>query len=565
MNLRPHPLARRCLVVATGLALALPALGSATSPATAAPGDDVVDWAEVEDGAISGGPALNSGDHGNFSGTGSYTFRETGMTSAMTVEVPAAGTYPVHVRYAAGPLSPAENVTRSMGLVTNGTDRQQMSLPMTSFDDWETWRFVSYEVDLEAGSNTIALSCDRGVDTCRLNFDAIQVGGATPDPCVATEPGDGWRSLYDGTFASFDRWRKAGAGGFGRQTDCSIRSVRGRGATWLTETQAAPYTLELDWRRDGSDDDSAVYLASTGRGGADPVGGLRVRIGADDTGTVQLTGGASVPADAAAVAGALHPAGEWNTFTLRLTEDAVEVDLNGVLVNAVQSPTPLATDGFVGLENRSFIDTVDFRDIRIKDGVAPEATASSTALDVAPGTVRVGGDAATLTATVTGEETVPTGEVEFWVDDALAATVALGADGRARTRVGPFDTVGSHAVEARYLGSPASLPSASAASTVRVAKVRPRLRATVAPRIVKVKRTRARLVVTVSAPGVVPTGRVRVKVGRKVAVRTVRRARVALRLPRFARAGTARVRVAYLGDARTLPAATTVKVRVRRR
>src|SRR5687767_5295375 len=132
--------ARNALGPALALAVSLPALGAVTaSPAAAAVGDEVIDWVEIEEGVITGGPAgppaLNSGDHGNFSGTGSYTFRETGMTSTMTVTAPAAGVYPVHVRYAAGPLSAQENVTRSMGLVANG-DRQVVSYPMTRFGDW---------------------------------------------------------------------------------------------------------------------------------------------------------------------------------------------------------------------------------------------------------------------------------------------------------------------------------------------------------------------------------------------------------------------------------------------
>lgn len=113
---------RRAAAFVAAVAVVLPALGAL--PASASPGspgssptaagEEMIDWVEVEDGTISGGaagpPAFNSGDHGNFSGTGSYTFRETGMTSEMTVTAPAAGTYPIHVRYAAGPLSPAENV-----------------------------------------------------------------------------------------------------------------------------------------------------------------------------------------------------------------------------------------------------------------------------------------------------------------------------------------------------------------------------------------------------------------------------------------------------------------------
>ena len=157
------------------VAAALTLGGVAAAPAQAAVGDTQVAWLEVEDGAISGGPALNSGDHGNFSGSGSYTFRETGMTSTMTFTAPAAGTYPVWIRYAAGPLSAEENVTRGMGLLTNGGARQTVPYELTG--SWEDWEFARADVTLVQGTNTLTLSCDRGVEMCRLNFDAIQVGG----------------------------------------------------------------------------------------------------------------------------------------------------------------------------------------------------------------------------------------------------------------------------------------------------------------------------------------------------------------------------------------------------
>ena len=354
-----------CAVVGLAGAGAVPATAA---PGAAAPGDGVVAFLEVEDGVISGNPGYNQGDHSNFTGAGSYTFRETGMRSTMTVDAPAAGVYPVYVRYSAGPLSAAENVTRSMGLVTNGV-RQQLQYPLTG--DWETWRFVRAEVTLLQGANTIALDCDRSQDICRLNFDAIQVGGTAPDPCAATAPSAGFRNLFDGTLESFDRWRKAGAGGFGRQADCTVRSFRGRGAEWLTDQQTAPYTLKVDWRRAAADDESSLYLASSSRGGADPVGGLRIPIGTD-TGAVVPTGGTMKPADRTAVSRALRPVGEWNRYVVQVTTGRVKVYLNGSQVNTYDATQPLATTGFIGLENRGEGHTVDFRKIQVADGVVPD-------------------------------------------------------------------------------------------------------------------------------------------------------------------------------------------------
>ncbi|KRB73226.1 hypothetical protein ASE01_20960 [Nocardioides sp. Root190] len=562
-------LSRTLVATAAAVASLLAATASPLAPAGAAvaPGDEVIAWLEVEDGAISGGPALNSGDHGNFSGTGSYTFRETGMTSTMTFTAPAAGVYPVHIRYAAGPLSAEENVTRSMGLLANGA-RQQVAYPMTSFGDWEAWQFASTQVTLVEGQNTLAIQCDRGIDLCRLNFDAIQVGGATPDPCVATAPGEGWTSLFDGTFATFDGWRKAGAGGFGRQTDCTIRSIRGAGATWFTQQQVAPYTLEVDWRRNDSNDDSSIHLGSSTRG-ATPTGGVRIRIGADDTGVIEPAGGAQVPADAAALSAAVRGVGEWNTYRIEVTPTGVVVRLNGELVNSFAGAVP--ANGFIGLENRSFLDAVDFRTIRIRAGVEPEVpdpVASTTTMLIKPTTIRAGSGSSVVTVAVTAGETTPEtevdGQAEIWVAGVKKATVAV-VDGRASAKVGPFSTVGTRTVQARYLGSPTVLPSNSTVGKVVVAKAVSTMAVVVQPSKIVKRKTRPTVVVAVRAAGFAPSGVVRVTVLGKTYAGRLSGGKVTVRLPAFRKPGTFRAVVAYAGDARTMKVSKAVSIRVVRR
>ncbi|WP_345528388.1 5'-nucleotidase C-terminal domain-containing protein [Nocardioides endophyticus] len=864
----------RFLALVAAMVVSLPVLAAVAAPsATAAVGDEVIAWVEVEDGAISGGPALNSGDHGNFSGTGSYTFRETGMTSTMSVTAPTAGTYPIYVRYAAGPLGADENVTRSMGLLTNGGSRQLMSLPMTSFENWEAWRFVEYDVTLNEGANTVAIQCDRGTDFCRLNFDAIQVGGTAPDPCLATTPAPGYTSLFDGTFESFDGWRKAGAGGFGRQSDCTIRSIRGRGATWFTEQQSEPYTLEVDWRRNDANDDSGVYLASSSRAGADPVGGYRIPIGAD-TGAIVPTGGPKKSPSATALSGALRPVGQWNTYRLELTRSRLEVYLNGALVNSLDRTGTASPTGFIGLENPNFLDQVDFRQIQIRpdvevgelaapfrratladgttdnpggestlgnlvaethrwatraagsggaqiafvqpggvaadllggpggypaavtytqaaavqpsaatlvnlrltgaqlktaleqqwqrtaggtvpaqsflrlgtsagftytydpskaegsritgmwlDGaaIAPatsysvtvnsflaaggdnfrafadgtarqdtgklgaaaivdylEATAgdgplapgstqhsvgvafpggsrasygagealsidltslaysaatdpkdtavlvtlggrslgafpvdntigneafdeygkaavrstvpaalaggpatikivgnntattvevpitvaatSTTSVAVAPAALKVRQGSTSVSVTVAAAGGTPSGEVELYVDGARVSTVAL-VNGTATASVGPFDTVGTKSVTARYLGSATSGPSTSPVATVVVGKAAAKATVKVQPRKIQAKKTKATVAIAVSAQGYTPTGKVRVKVGKKTYTGTLRSGRVTIKLARFTKAGPVRATVTYLGDALTNPVSTTAKITV---
>ncbi|GAA1912200.1 5'-nucleotidase C-terminal domain-containing protein [Nocardioides hwasunensis] len=370
---RLRRVARRTSTVVVSLALGVVGALAVSQPASAAVSFPLV--LEVESGVTAGGPALNSGEHGNFSGTGSYTFREAGMRSTMQVNgvtAAQAGTYPVWIRYAAGVLSPAEPEPRTMGLITNGA-RQQVQFPSTG--DWETWRFVrAADITLVAGDNTIAVDCARATsgtnqETCRLNFDAVQIGGTAPDLCAATPTAPGAAALFDGTFASFDQWRKAGGGGFGRQADCTLRGFRGAGTTWTSVSpaqMAGPYTLRADWRRGTSEASSSIYVGSTSNNAATPTGGYQVMIGADDSATVR-SGAFSQAADATALATAVKPAGQWNRFAVQVTPQRIRVLLNDTVVNTVDRAA--AMGGFVGLENRTAAPQVDFRDIQVVPGV----------------------------------------------------------------------------------------------------------------------------------------------------------------------------------------------------
>ena len=386
-------------VLAALLPLVLGALAAVSTPTTAsaAVGDTQIAWLEVEDGAISGGPALNSGDHGNFSGTGSYTFRDPGMRSTMTFNAPEAGTYPVWIRYSAGGLGGADDsVTRKMGLLVNDGARQLLDFPPTfvpgeadQHDGWERWSWTRADVALNAGTNTLAVDCQRnadsgGTETCRLNFDAIQVGGTAPTggtmaaPCApSTTVPAGATRLFDGTFASLDgtiaapRWHKAGAGGFGFQADCTLRGFRGQGTTWTLAQQSGPYTLGVDFMRGASTSASTVYFASTSNASSAPAGGYGVKIGASDTGTIiSGDGTVNLPADPTALAAALRPQGQWNSFAIQVTPARVVVLLNGMKVNVVDRTAAMA--GYVGLENRAGDDAVSnvkFRNIYVDSKV----------------------------------------------------------------------------------------------------------------------------------------------------------------------------------------------------
>ncbi|WP_340540157.1 5'-nucleotidase C-terminal domain-containing protein [Nocardioides sp. GXZ039] len=870
---RLSPLRRRTRSWLLGLTCAaLGVVGAAAVPAQAASdepgavGDTMIGWAEIEDGVIAGNPGWNQGDHGNFSGRGSYTFRETGMSSTMSINAPEAGTYPLYIRYAAGDLSAAENVPRSMGLTVNGA-RQQITYPLTGdeYGHWETWGVYETTVPLNQGANSISINCDRSVDFCRLNFDAIQVGGTEFDPCAPTSPKPGYTALFDGTFASFDGWRKHGSGGFGRQTDCTIRGFRGLGGLWTRTQQNGPHTLEVQWRRGSDSDNSAVFLAASR--GPLPLGGInpatdaiRIPIGTDANGATTgaiVVGGVATAPDADAVAAAVKPAGEWNTYRISVAPSQVQVFLNDTLV--ATRPGDTRYTGYIGLENRASGDDVKFRGIQVLDdyslaslgapatratlldgsenlggestlanlaaeaqratttanvgtapaqlsfvdpgvlkgdlaagaltfkqvaGVQPSATtsmrkvlmtgaqienvleqqwrsegllrlgtskgfrytydpaqadgsritgmwldgtalvptksysvtvssalksaasgftfpstgdksankteqaalveylsddvtpdttqhavgvsfpagssvlagetldldlsslafsgaadpkdaevevslggaslgtfpvdntlgdvasdeygtahvsvdvpagtpvgpasltvtgaatgtevsipftvaappavASTTVVTVSPGSVPVKQGKATVTVTVASSAGAPTGQAELYVDGVRTATLPV-TGGKASGSVGPFATVGNHSVSARFLGSDAVEPSASAAVTVVATKAAATVRTTVQPKRVIAKKTRAKVKVQVSTAGFTPTGVVAIKIGKRTYTAKVVSGVATVKLAKFAKAGKYQAKVTYRGDALTSARTSTVRIKVVRR
>ena len=104
----------------------------------------------------------------------------TGSRLTWTVEdVPEAGEYDVHVRYANG--------TGSEGTlsVVAGDSETQVTFPKT--DHWDVWNSVSTTMALDAGDNTVGLKLAAG-DSGRINVDAIaisQPGESMPEPETA--------------------------------------------------------------------------------------------------------------------------------------------------------------------------------------------------------------------------------------------------------------------------------------------------------------------------------------------------------------------------------------------
>ncbi|MET0400944.1 MAG: TIM-barrel domain-containing protein [Cystobacter sp.] len=121
---------------------------------------------EAESTGLSGGARIAK-DHNGYSGKGFAAGLDI-VGSRLTVHavnVPAAGTYSLQLRYARG-LKTAGAVTVQAGTGAAST----LALPTTS--DWDSWRTVRTNVTLPLGTSDVRLSCPQA-GGCAINVDTV--------------------------------------------------------------------------------------------------------------------------------------------------------------------------------------------------------------------------------------------------------------------------------------------------------------------------------------------------------------------------------------------------------
>jgi hypothetical protein len=364
----------------------------------------------------------------------------------------------VNIRYANGPNPSTKD--KSVALYVNGVKQPNWVFPTTSTTDWKAWAFSTKNLALTKGTNQIKLSFDSGTDG-NLNFDVLKVG-ESKDICTPAALEPGYVGLFDGTLESLTKWRLAGPGSFGRQTDCSLRSVGGLGLNWYTPKQFTNYSLKLDWKM--NDDSNGGVFVGFPNPGNDPWvavdNGYEIQIDETDDIT-HLTGSiyGIKGADRDKVVAALKPLGQWNAYELLVQGDNIKVILNGVVVTDYTVENP-ARDlpGYIGIQNHGDGDNVWYRNIRIKEGlidnVAP--TVSATLDPAAPG--QDGTYNRPVTLTLTGQDNNPTGLVlEYRVNggawNTYTSPVTVSAQGehvieyRATDAAGNVSEIGSKTVK----------------------------------------------------------------------------------------------------------------------
>ncbi|MFH8344522.1 OmpL47-type beta-barrel domain-containing protein [Streptomyces sp. NPDC018045] len=208
----------------------------------------------------------------------------------------------------------------------------------------------------------------------------------------------GYRDLFDGTRASFDRWRQVGGGAFTLTGDASMTSsstVPGMGMLWFPRRTYDDFSLRLRFR----DDAPGTGHANSGVFVRFPYVydhpeeprpewvavkyGHEIQILDRPDGDLYKTGSV-YGFDRVGLGGAgVTPKGTWNDYEIRVVGQHYSVFRNGVLINAFDNtggqeffpprPDDPGTDGrryasgYIGLQAHGTTDVISYRDIRIKE------------------------------------------------------------------------------------------------------------------------------------------------------------------------------------------------------
>ncbi|MFI6436829.1 OmpL47-type beta-barrel domain-containing protein [Streptomyces sp. NPDC050759] len=209
---------------------------------------------------------------------------------------------------------------------------------------------------------------------------------------------EGYRTILDGSAASFAKWQQVGGGSFAPNGDGSITSGTtkdGLGMLWFPERKYGDFSLKLQWRDDAPGTGNAnsgvfVRFPWVHDNPEEPRPewaaikyGHEVQVLDRPDGDMYKTG-SIYGFDRVGLAGAgVTQKGTWNDYEIRVVDQHYSVYRNGVLINEFdniggQDFYPARSDdpgtdgrrfdsGYIGLQVHSTTDVVSYRDIRIKE------------------------------------------------------------------------------------------------------------------------------------------------------------------------------------------------------
>ncbi|WP_228760005.1 ThuA domain-containing protein [Pseudactinotalea sp. HY158] len=212
-------------------------------------------------------------------------------------------------------------------------------------------------------------------------------------------PGDaGYRWLFDGTSASLDGWRQAPGGHFELLPGGSLLSQGGLGMLWYEAEEFEDFSLKLQFRdvSEGTTyansgvfvrfpDPTAQDQPECGRGQSQAwvaiSCGHEIQLYDGPTGEPQKTGSVYNFEPVAREDAGLTEKGVWNDYEIRVVDQHYTIVRNGVVINEFENapgkessragdpPTDLRQfeRGFIGLQNHSNSDRMEFRNIRVQD------------------------------------------------------------------------------------------------------------------------------------------------------------------------------------------------------
>jgi hypothetical protein len=266
-------------------------------------------------------------------------------------------------------------------------------------DDESTWSdhgaFVRHVTEvINALPDSVLTPRDKGTLTRVASASNIGKPGVT-----------GWDPIFDGTSDSLRGWQQAPSGSFAIQPDGSLRSAGGLGMLWYAQREFGDFSLKLQFRDSAPDGfransgvftrfpDPRIPLAQRPAGSCGTVGSARtqaawvaiycgqeVQIYDGDTGEPQKTGSIYNFDPLGLNQAGVTPKGQWNNYEVRVVGQHYTITRNGVVINefdntpgkqssrAGDPPTDLRQflSGFVGLQNHSDNDLIDFRNIRVR-------------------------------------------------------------------------------------------------------------------------------------------------------------------------------------------------------
>jgi plastocyanin len=209
---------------------------------------------------------------------------------------------------------------------------------------------------------------------------------------------EGYRTILDGSAASFAKWQHVGGGSFAPNGDGSITSGTtrdGLGMLWFPERKYGDFSLKLQWRDDApgaGNANSGVFVRfpwvhdHPEESRPEWVAikyGHEVQVFDRPDGDMYKTGSV-YGFDRVGLAGAgVTQKGTWNDYEIRVVDQHYSVYRNGVLINEFdntggQDFYPARSDdpgtdgrrfssGYIGLQVHGTTDVVSYRDIRIKE------------------------------------------------------------------------------------------------------------------------------------------------------------------------------------------------------